>query len=151
MFLQTVENNKFIVYMYRYLIKDLLLTIFRHLYLTFSDRRTVFPLFLCVAGLLSASSILTPSFLAPLAKDAGLTPEQRGLLLSITGGAGMVSRITLSLLADKQFIKLTTILAAVSVVVGVTVHLLRFVHGFGAFVAVAIVMGVSDFLVRFMF
>ncbi|KAH3812399.1 uncharacterized protein LOC127835001 [Dreissena polymorpha] len=105
-------------------------------------RRTVFPLFLCVAGLLSASSILIPAFLAPLAKDAGLTPEQRGLLLSATGGAGMVSRITLSLLADKQFIKLTTILAAVSVAIGVTVHLLRFVHGFGAFVVVAIMMGI---------
>ncbi|WAR20013.1 MOT12-like protein [Mya arenaria] len=47
-------------------------------------RSTVFPLFLCMAALLSSISILMPSFLPPHAKDLGLLPEQRGLLLSVT-------------------------------------------------------------------
>ncbi|XP_052769999.1 uncharacterized protein LOC128209813 isoform X2 [Mya arenaria] len=100
-------------------------------------RSTVFPLFLCMAALLSSISILMPSFLPPHAKDLGLLPEQRGLLLSVVGGVGMASRLLLALLADRDVIRLTTLLAVLATLVGVTMHLLRFFQGFHALIAVA--------------
>lgn len=104
-------------------------------------KNPVFPTFLIMAGLSAASCLLTPAFLVPHAKDVGLSTEQRGFLLSIVSACGLTSRLTCGFIADKKFVKLTTILACASILMGTMAHLLRLFSGFGSFVALAICIG----------
>ncbi|XP_053403483.1 monocarboxylate transporter 7-like [Mercenaria mercenaria] len=93
-------------------------------------RSVVFPVFLLMAAMMAPTTLLLPVFLAPLSRDLGLSAERTGLLMSIIGGVGMFSRILCALFADRKYVKLTTLLAVVSTLAGVTTHCVRFIKTF---------------------
>ncbi|XP_045201491.2 monocarboxylate transporter 13-like isoform X2 [Mercenaria mercenaria] len=101
----------------------------------------LFPVFLLMAAMLAPASYLLPLFLAPLSKDIGLSAEQTGLLMAIIGGVGMSSRILCALFADRKIVKLTTLLAVVSTLAGVTVHCARIFKTFPSLVFMAVLLG----------
>ncbi|XP_053403491.1 monocarboxylate transporter 13-like [Mercenaria mercenaria] len=104
-------------------------------------KSVLFPVFLLMAAMLAPTSGLLPLFLAPLSKDLGLSAEQTGLLMAIIGGVGMSSRILCALFADRKFVKLTTLLAVVSTLAGVTAHCARIFKTFPSLVVMAVLLG----------
>ncbi|XP_060593694.1 monocarboxylate transporter 12-like [Ruditapes philippinarum] len=103
----------------------------------------LFPVFLLMAAVLAPTSYLIPLFIAPLANDIGLSADQIGLLMSIVCGVGMFSRVTCALFADKKFMRLTTLLAVVSIMSGITAHCIRLFTSFPLLVFMAVVIGLS--------
>ena len=104
-------------------------------------KNPIFIMLLFKAALLACASILMPSFLAPHAKDQGLTIEERGWMMTTIGGFGMIARLSLALLADRNLFKLTTLLFVMANVIGITAHLIRFVQGYPAFIVLAAITG----------
>ncbi|XP_045202601.2 monocarboxylate transporter 4-like [Mercenaria mercenaria] len=104
-------------------------------------RSLVFPVFLLMAAMMAPTTLLPPMFLAPLSRDLGISAERIGLLMSIAGGVGMFSRILCALFADRKYVKLTTLLAVVSALAGVTAHCVRFIKTFPLLVFVAVIFG----------
>ncbi|KAL4220177.1 hypothetical protein ACF0H5_020585 [Mactra antiquata] len=105
-----------------------------------SFKNPVFPVFLFMAAMFAPSMGLLPAFLAPLARDQGISNEQAGLLMSIVGGVGVFSRIACALLADRKFIKLTTLIAIMSTIIGIVAHCIRFFNSFWSLVFVAVML-----------
>ncbi|XP_053403480.1 monocarboxylate transporter 12-like [Mercenaria mercenaria] len=104
-------------------------------------RSLVFPVFLLMAAMMGPTTLLLPVFLAPLSRDLGLSAERTGILMSILGGVGLFSRILCALFADRKYVKLTTLLAVVSILAGVTAHCVRFIKTFHLLVFVAVIFG----------
>ena len=101
----------------------------------------LFPVFLLMAAMLAPASGLIPLFIAPLAKDVGISAEKTGLLMSIVGGVGMFSRIMCALFADRKYVKLTTLLAVVAVLAGIVAHCARFFTSFPLLVFMSVLIG----------
>lgn len=115
-------------------------------------KNLVFPIFLCMAAMFAPTCGLLPVFLAPLSKDAGVSAEQTGLLLSIVSGVGMFSRIICALFADKKLIKLTTLLAVAGTIAGITAHCVRFFcTSFASLVFISVILGLCCELYQSMY
>ncbi|XP_060579843.1 monocarboxylate transporter 12-like isoform X2 [Ruditapes philippinarum] len=101
----------------------------------------LFPVFLLMAAMLAPASGLIPLFIAPLAKDIGLSSDQTGILMSVVGGVGMFSRIMCALFADRKFVRLNTLLAVVSILSGIIAHCARLFTSFPLLVLMAVIIG----------
>lgn len=104
-------------------------------------RNPTFPVFLLMAFLMVAGSGISIIMVAPHAKDIGLSSDQIGILLLIVGLFDLFGRVSLALIADKKFIKRTTILAVSGAIVGLTSQFLRFFTSFETMVFFSIIIG----------
>lgn len=104
-------------------------------------RNPVFPVFLFMAAMFAPTCALLPGFLAPFARDQGISSEEVGILMSTVGGVGMLSRIACAFFADRKLIKLTTLLASVSMCIGIVAHCIRFFNTFRSLLFVAVMLG----------
>ncbi|XP_045200322.2 monocarboxylate transporter 12-like isoform X1 [Mercenaria mercenaria] len=103
----------------------------------------VFPVFLLMAAMLATTTDLLVMFLAPFSDDIGLTADQIGILMSVLAGVGMLSRIICALVADRECVKRTTLLAVLSMMAGITAHCARFFKSFSLLLVMAVFLGLT--------
>ena len=104
-------------------------------------RKSVFPCILLMGFMFVGAGDCVLIMLPPYAKDIGLTNDQRGILMLMFGCFDLFSRIVLTVIADRTFIKKTNILVFTSFLLGVACHSLRFFNSFGAMVVFSIITG----------
>ena len=104
-------------------------------------RNGVFPCILIMGFMFIGGGDCVLITVPPHAKDIGLTSNQRGTLMLLFGCFDLAGRIVLTLIADRGFVKRTTILGTAALVLGISCHLLRFFNGFGAMIAFCIIVG----------
>jgi sugar phosphate permease len=75
------------------------------------------------------------------AKDIGISNENIGLLISLTMVIDLISKILVGVIADRKLVRTPTILVIVSIVMGTTSHLLRYVNSFSSLVIFVVVVG----------
>ena len=115
-------------------------------------RNPVFLVFMLMAFLVHAGTALALILIAPHAKDIGLQSDQIGILLSIVGCFDLIGRVTLAIIADRNFVKRTTILGLAVGIVGLVSQFLRFFTSFGSMVFFSIIAGTfTHIIVRIQF
>lgn len=104
-------------------------------------KNSFFRMFMLVVLMAGPTSIFLPACIVPLSKDIGLSNREAGVLMSVIGGSGMFSRLTMAYLVDRKFIRTTTLLGGMSLIVGLSAQYVRFLPNFGALAAFAVVLG----------
>lgn len=104
-------------------------------------RNPVFLTFLLMAFSIMSGVGLLPVFIPTHAKDIGLSNEKIGLLISIMAAIDLASKITMGVVADRNWIKRSTILVIAAVVLGTMSHLVRFVNSFPAMIVLVVIAG----------
>ena len=104
-------------------------------------RSNVFIHYLCLAFLILPGSILPSVYFAPYAKEIGITSSQIGTMFPIIGCLDMISRIAVGFIADKKWMRSTSILCVCAVIVGTLSHLIRFFTSYGTMVIFVIIIG----------
>ena len=98
-------------------------------------------LFLAMAFITSAGIILIPVYLAPFAKDAGLSYDDIALMLSLAASIEVVSKISSGIIADRQWIRRSSMLAFAAFATGTACHLSRLCVSKPTILALAIFAG----------
>ena len=106
-------------------------------------RSYVFIHFLCFAFLVLPGSVLPSVYFAPYAKDIGITSSQIGTMFPIIGCLDMLSRIAVGFIADKKWMRPTSILCLTAIVVGTMCHLIRFFTNYGTIIIFVVIIGKS--------
>ena len=101
----------------------------------------VFIHFLCLAFVMLPGSILPSVYFAPYAKEIGITSSQIGTMFPIIGCLDMISRITVGFIADKKWLRPTSILCVTAIIVGTMSHLIRFFTSYGAMIVFVVIIG----------
>ena len=101
----------------------------------------VFPCILLLGFMMVSGGDCVLIMLPPHAKDIGLSNSQRGILMLLFASCDLFSRIILTIIADKPFIKRTTILTFAASILGLSCHLLRFFKTFGAMIVFCVITG----------
>ena len=104
-------------------------------------RSFVFIHFLCLAFLILPGSMLPSVYFAPYAKDIGLTSSQIGTMFPIIGCLDMITRISVGFIADKKWMRSTSILCLYAIIVGTMCHLIRFFTSYGAMIVFVVIIG----------
>lgn len=104
-------------------------------------KNEVFPCILVLAFMMVSGGDCLLIMLPPHFKDLGLTNDQRGILLLLFSCCDLFSRIILTIIADRPFIKRNTILGFAGAVLGLACHFLRFFKSFGSMIAFCIITG----------
>ena len=109
----------------------------------------LFPCILIMGFMLIGGGDCVLYLVPPHAKDIGLSSDQRGILLLLFGCFDLFGRIILTVIADRDFIRRTTILGIAASILGLACHLLRFFDSFGAMVAFSIIVGKRELFYNF--
>ena len=104
-------------------------------------RSNVFIHYLCLAFLILPGSILPAVYFAPYAKEIGITNSQIGTMFPIIGCLDMISRIAVGFIADKKWMRSTSILCVTAIIVGTMSHLMRFFTSYGTMVIFVVIIG----------
>ena len=104
-------------------------------------KTAVFPCIIVLGFTMVSGGDCVLIMLPPHAKDIGLSNDQRGVLLLIFSCFDLVSRVVLTLIADRPWIRRTTILAIAGTVLGLACHLLRFFGTYASMIVFCIVTG----------
>ena len=97
--------------------------------------------FLLFAALILPGSVLPTVYFAPYAKEIGISSSEIGIMFSIIGCLDMVSRISLGIIADKKWMRPTSILVLTAIIVGTASHLVRFFTTYWTLMIFVIVIG----------
>ena len=101
----------------------------------------VFPCILVLGFMMVSGGDCVLIMLPPHAKDIGLSNNQRGILMLLFACCDLLSRIILTIIGDRPFIKRTTLLVFAASILGLSCHLLVFFKTFGAMVVFSIITG----------
>lgn len=104
-------------------------------------RSYVFIHFLCFAFLILPGSVLPTVFFATYAKEIGISSSEIGIMFSIIGCLDMVSRISLGFIADRKWMRPTSILCLTAITVGTISHLIRFFTTYETLMVFVIIVG----------
>ena len=104
-------------------------------------KNPVFVVFLIAAGLLNASNLLTPVFLAPHAKEIGISASGVATFLTIYSAMDLCSRIIVGIIADKGWLRRSTIIGISACILGVTAQFLRFYNSYEWIIFYAVIVG----------
>ena len=110
-------------------------------------KNPVFRMFLFMAFMVAPSNVFLCVSLAPHAKDLGVSSSDIGILMSVLSGCGTASRIISALCADRNFVKLTTMLAGASIFVGVFANCVKLFQTYTTLIVFAAVLGTFEMTV----
>ena len=101
----------------------------------------VFVVFIIAAGLSGASSSLCSVFLAPHAKEVGVSASGIATFLTVFSAIDLCSRIIVGIIADKGWLRRSTIMGISGCIVGTAGQLLRFYQSYELIIFYAIIIG----------
>ncbi|XP_045200121.2 uncharacterized protein LOC123554208 [Mercenaria mercenaria] len=104
-------------------------------------RNPVFITYLLMAFFMMSGLLLVPVYIPTHAKDIGISNEKIGLLISLMAVIDLVSKVTMGVVADRQWIKRSTILVIATFVLGTASHLMRFVNSFPTMIIFTVIAG----------
>ena len=104
-------------------------------------KNIVFIQFLGMAFVTLAGMALVPVYLPPYAKDNGVSYNQIAIMLSLMAALDLVSKITSGIIADRKWVRRTTMLGAAAFAVGTMCHFARFFNSFPLIMTMALIMG----------
>ncbi|XP_045200512.2 monocarboxylate transporter 12-like [Mercenaria mercenaria] len=105
-------------------------------------RNPVFITYLFMAFSIMSGVALIPVYVPPHAKDIGISNEKIGLMISLMAIIDLVSKVTMGVVADRMWIKRSTILVIVTFMLGTTSHLMRFVNSFPTMIIFVVIAGI---------
>lgn len=105
-------------------------------------RNPAFIAFLFMAFSMMSGVALVPIYMPTHAKDIGVSNEKIGFLISIMAAIDLVSKLTMGVIADRKWIKRSTILVIVAFTLGTMSHLMRFVNSFTTMVVFVVIAGI---------
>ena len=100
-----------------------------------------FLLYLAMAFVTCSGMVLIPIYLAPFAKDAGLSYDDIAIMISILACVDVASKIVSGIIADRQWIRRTTMLAFAAFATGTVCHIARFCTNKPLILTMAVLMG----------
>ena len=103
-------------------------------------RRPLFRLLIAYYLLFPCVNIMV-SYLPAVASENGVTESQAALLLSIIGGLDLLCRLSCALIANSRVVRVSTMIAVSSVLLGVTSQFVRLMTSFEHFVALSVALG----------
>ena len=101
----------------------------------------VFVVFIIAAGLSGTSSSLCSVFLAPHAKEIGVSASGIATFLTVFSAIDLCSRIIVGIIADKGWLRRSTIMGISGCIVGTAGQLLRFYQSYELIMLYAIIIG----------
>lgn len=126
---------------YFFTMKTCVLSVLRAVFDVGLLRNPVFLTFLLMAFSIMSGVVLLPVYIPTHAHDIGISNERIGILLSLMAAIDLVAKISMGVVADRKLIKRSTILIVVTIVLGTTSYLARFVNSFSSLLIFAIVAG----------
>ena len=104
-------------------------------------KNPVFITFLIAAGLLCAANALIPVYLAPHARENGISDSDIATLYTIFSAIDFCSRILVGIVSDKGWLRRSTIIGISASIIGITAHLVRFYSSYGWLLSYAVILG----------
>lgn len=104
-------------------------------------KRPVFLIFMLMAFCFISGISLVPVYVPTHANDVGISGTQIGNLISIQAVIDLVTKMPMGVVADRGWLKRSTILATVAFLLGTASHLMRFATNFGTFLIYQIIAG----------
>ena len=101
----------------------------------------VFVVFIVSAGFLCASCALCPVFIAPHAKEVGVSASGIATFLTVFSAIDLCSRIIVGIIADKGWLRRSTIIGISGCIVGTAGQFLRFYQSYEWIIFYAIIIG----------
>lgn len=93
-------------------------------------------------SLICSGTLVAPIFIAPYAKDIGLTADEIATLVTALSCVDLFSRLAIGYISDKGWLKSSSIIAIAALVISCSTSLLRFYTSFAALLVYATVLGV---------
>ena len=103
-------------------------------------------LYLAMAFVTCSGMVLIPVYLAPFAKDAGLTYDDIAIMLSLAASVDVVSKIVSGIIADRQWIRRSSMLAFAAFATGTVCHIARLCTSKSLILAMAVLAGSNAFV-----
>ena len=100
-----------------------------------------FILYLAMAFMLISGMVLIPYYLPQFGKDAGLSYEQIAIMISALAVTDFASRIVNGIIADRGWLRRSTMLALAAIGIGSICQFTRFFTSFSSVVVMAVIMG----------
>lgn len=104
--------------------------------------KPVFWAILLQASLICSGTLVAPIFIAPYAKDIGVTSDEVATLVTALSCVDLFSRIAVGYISDKGWLRRSSIVGIATVVISICANLLRFYTSYGILLGYAIVLGV---------
>lgn len=104
-------------------------------------RRPVFLTFMLMAFCFISGISLAPVYIQTHAKDIGLSNTQIGTLIAMQSIIDLIAKVSLAVVADRGWLKRSTILTTSALVLGTAIHLVRFVTNFETIVVLQVISG----------
>ena len=104
-------------------------------------KNPVFVTFLIAAGLLCAANALVPVYLAPHARENGISDSDIATLYTIFSAIDFCSRIIVGVLSDKGWLRRSTIIGISASIIGITAFFLQFYTSYTWLLSYSIILG----------
>lgn len=104
-------------------------------------KNIVFIQYLAMAFVTVSGMVLVPIFIPTYARDTGVSYDKIAIILSASACTDIVSKIISGIIADRKWIRRTTMLGVAAFAVGTLCHLARFFTNFPLIAGLSIVMG----------
>ena len=111
-------------------------------------KNIVFIQFLSMAFVTLAGMALVPVYIPPYAKDNGVSYNQIAIMLSVMAALDLVTKITSGIIADRKWVRRTTILGTAAFATGTMCHFARFFTNFPLIMTMAVIMGKNIFVLN---
>lgn len=106
-------------------------------------RLPMFLAFIVSASLIAMGLEMTQLYTAPYAIDMGISVDEVAYLITIFSAIDMCSRILIGLIADKGWIRRSTMAGIATMIVAVSAHMLRFYTNFNSLVGFHVILGLT--------
>lgn len=97
-------------------------------------KEPVFVAFLTSASCTCPSTIMSTIYIAPYAKDLGVSTESVAELLLVFTAVDLVARVTLGYISDKGWARRSTLVGFTTLIVSLSSHLLRFYTSYNSLI-----------------
>ena len=99
--------------------------------------------YLCMAAVSISGCVMMSVYLIPYAKEVGATSGDVSIIFIVISSVDLVSRILSGFIADRKWLKPTTIVAIALGTIGLICHIVKFCQEFWSLVVFAVIQGKS--------
>ena len=107
-------------------------------------KNIIFVQFLAMAFVAQGGMVIIPIYLPAYAKDAGISYNQIGIILSVMACVDLCSKLTTGVIADRKLVRTTTILGVAAMGTGTICHLARFFTNFPLLMTMSVILGMYN-------
>lgn len=104
-------------------------------------KRPVFVCFLVAACTICPGTVLSQVFIPPYAKDIGISVDDLATLITIQNVIDIFARISLGFIADRGWLRRSTLAAIATTIVAIIAHLLRFYSSYKLLIVYVVLLG----------